>query len=107
VPLQLEIPARARNGTLAAGAGDCEDYTIAKYVALGILPHQSDPSAVYTDSTRPAQIEAISKWGAPREKPFEYLKSIRQPALVVNGDNDVIIYSVNSRSCSGTSRMHS
>jgi pimeloyl-ACP methyl ester carboxylesterase len=43
-----------------------------------------------------AQIEAISKWGAPWEKPFEYLKSIRQPTLVVNGDNDVIIYSVNS-----------
>jgi hypothetical protein len=35
------------------------------------------------------------------------VQSIRQPALVVNGDNDVIIYSVNSRSCSGTSRMHS
>src|SRR6266851_2993502 len=43
-----------------------------------------------------AQIEAISKWGAPREKPFEYLKSIRQPALVVNGGKDAIIYSVNS-----------
>jgi pimeloyl-ACP methyl ester carboxylesterase len=48
------------------------------------------------EKVAPAQIEAISKWGAPREKPFEYLKSIRQPALVVNGDNDVIIYSVNS-----------
>ena len=44
----------------------------------------------------PAQIEAIGKWGAPREKPFEFLKSIRQPALVVNGGKDVIIYSVNS-----------
>jgi pimeloyl-ACP methyl ester carboxylesterase len=44
----------------------------------------------------PAQIEAIRKWGAPREKPFAYLKSIRQPTLVVNGGKDVIIYSVNS-----------
>jgi len=44
----------------------------------------------------PAQIEAIGKWGAPQEKPFEYLKSIRQPTLVVNGGKDVIIYSVNS-----------
>jgi pimeloyl-ACP methyl ester carboxylesterase len=43
-----------------------------------------------------AQIEAIGKWGAPREKPFEYLNAIRQPTLIVNGDNDVIIYSVNS-----------
>jgi pimeloyl-ACP methyl ester carboxylesterase len=44
----------------------------------------------------PAQIEAIGKWGAPQKKPFEYLKSIRQPTLVVNGGKDVIIYSVNS-----------
>ena len=44
----------------------------------------------------PAQIEAIGEWGAPRDKPFEYLKSIRQPTLVVNGGKDVIIYSVNS-----------
>src|ERR1700682_2425969 len=44
----------------------------------------------------PAQLEAIGKWGAPQEKPFEYLKSIRQPTLVINGSNDVIIYSVNS-----------
>jgi pimeloyl-ACP methyl ester carboxylesterase len=44
----------------------------------------------------PAQIEAIGKWGAPQEKPFEYLKSIRRPTLIVNGGNDVIIYSVNS-----------
>ena len=48
------------------------------------------------EKVAPAQIEAIGKWGAPREKSFEYLKSIHQPTLVVNGDNDVIIYSVNS-----------
>jgi pimeloyl-ACP methyl ester carboxylesterase len=44
----------------------------------------------------PAQIEAIGKWGAARENLFEYLKAIAQPTLVVNGDNDVIIYSINS-----------
>ncbi len=48
------------------------------------------------EKVAPAQIEAISEWGAPREKPFEYLKSIRQRTLVVNGGKDVIIYSVNS-----------
>src|SRR5258707_794092 len=48
------------------------------------------------EKVAPAQIEAIGKWGAPQEKPFEYLKSIRQPTLVVNGSKDVIIYSVNS-----------
>jgi pimeloyl-ACP methyl ester carboxylesterase len=44
----------------------------------------------------PAEIEAIGEWGASRERPFEYLKSIRQPTLVVNGGKDVIIYAVNS-----------
>jgi pimeloyl-ACP methyl ester carboxylesterase len=48
------------------------------------------------DKVAPAQIEAISEWGAPRGRPFEYLNSVRQPALVVNGGKDVIIYSVNS-----------
>ena len=48
------------------------------------------------EKVAPAQIEAISEWGAPREKPFEYLKSIRQPTLVLNGGKDVIIYAVNS-----------
>jgi pimeloyl-ACP methyl ester carboxylesterase len=48
------------------------------------------------EKVAPAQIAAISEWGAPRERSFEYLKSIRQPTLVVNGGKDVIIYSVNS-----------
>src|SRR5713226_8280705 len=48
------------------------------------------------EKVAPAQIEAIGKWGAPQAKSFEYLKSIRQPTLVVNGGKDVIIYSVNS-----------
>jgi pimeloyl-ACP methyl ester carboxylesterase len=48
------------------------------------------------EKVAPAQIEAIGEWGAPREQPFEYLKSIRQPTLVVNGGKDVIIHSVNS-----------
>jgi pimeloyl-ACP methyl ester carboxylesterase len=31
-----------------------------------------------------------------REGSYEYLKTILQPTLVINGDNDVIIYSINS-----------
>ena len=49
-----------------------------------------------SDQVAPAQLEALAKWGAPRENPFEYLKAIAQPTLVINGDSDVIIYSVNS-----------
>ncbi|MFM0230288.1 alpha/beta fold hydrolase [Paraburkholderia sediminicola] len=48
------------------------------------------------DKVAPAQIEALGKWGAPRENPFDYLKAIAQPTLVINGDNDVIIYTSNS-----------
>jgi pimeloyl-ACP methyl ester carboxylesterase len=48
------------------------------------------------DKVAEAQIEALAKWGAPRENPFEYLNAIAQPTLVLNGDHDVIIYSVNS-----------
>jgi pimeloyl-ACP methyl ester carboxylesterase len=44
----------------------------------------------------PAQIEAIGKWGAPRAGAFDYLREITQPTLVINGSNDVIIYTVNS-----------
>jgi pimeloyl-ACP methyl ester carboxylesterase len=48
------------------------------------------------EKVAPAQIEAIGRWGAPHEKPFEYLKALRQPTLIVNGGDDVIIYTVNS-----------
>jgi pimeloyl-ACP methyl ester carboxylesterase len=48
------------------------------------------------DTVAPAQRAAIAKWAAPRERPYDYLKTIRQPTLVVNGSNDVIIYTVNS-----------
>ncbi len=44
----------------------------------------------------PAQIAAILTSGVPREKPFEYLGNIKQPTLVINGSNDVIIYTINS-----------
>ncbi len=48
------------------------------------------------DKVAPAQRAAIAKWAAPREHPYDYLKTIRQPTLVINGSSDVIIYTVNS-----------
>ena len=53
-----------------------------------------DPAV--NEKVPPAQIEAISKWGVQREGSYEYLKTILQPTLVINGDNDVIIYAINS-----------
>jgi pimeloyl-ACP methyl ester carboxylesterase len=49
-----------------------------------------------SDKVAPAQIEALAKWGVPQENPYDYLKALQQPTLVVNGGADVIIYSVNS-----------
>jgi len=43
-----------------------------------------------------AQREAIGKWGVQRKGSYDYLKNIAQPTLVVNGDNDVIVYTINS-----------
>ena len=43
-----------------------------------------------------AQRTAIAKWGAKREHAWDYLKDIKQPTLIVNGSNDVIIYTINS-----------
>src|SRR5882672_4846325 len=48
------------------------------------------------DRVSPAQIEAMDKWGVQQEGSYDYLKTIKQPTLVVNGSNDVIMPTVNS-----------
>src|SRR3989441_9331363 len=48
------------------------------------------------DRVSPAQIEAIGKWGVLQEGSYGYLKTIKQPTLVVNGSNDVITPTINS-----------
>jgi pimeloyl-ACP methyl ester carboxylesterase len=53
-----------------------------------------DPSI--NEKVAPAQIAALEEWGAPRSEPYAYLKNIEQPVLIINGSNDVIIYTVNS-----------
>src|SRR3984893_5876963 len=46
------------------------------------------------DKVSPAQVEAIRKWGVQQQGASDYLKTIRQPTLVVNGSNDVNIPTV-------------
>ena len=48
------------------------------------------------EKVAPAQLEALGKWGIQFKGSQDYLKSISQPTLIVNGGKDVIIYSVNS-----------
>jgi len=43
-----------------------------------------------------AQGEAIGKWIAPDESALAYLKSIKQPVLIAQGSNDVIIPTIHS-----------
>ena len=52
--------------------------------------------APINDKVAPAQIAAIGKWGTASGKRFAYLKNIKQPTLVVSGNHDVIVYTVNS-----------
>jgi pimeloyl-ACP methyl ester carboxylesterase len=49
-----------------------------------------------TEKAALAQRTAIAEWGAKREHAWDYLKEIKQPTLIVNGSDDVIIYTINS-----------
>ena len=49
-----------------------------------------------TERASGAQIEAMDKWGVQKAGAYDYLKTIRQPTLVVNGSNDVIMPTINS-----------
>jgi pimeloyl-ACP methyl ester carboxylesterase len=48
------------------------------------------------DKVSPAQIEAMNKWGVQQKGSYGYLKTIKQPTLVVNGSNDVLTPTINS-----------
>src|ERR1700751_3256289 len=48
------------------------------------------------DKVSPAQVEAMGKWGVQQKGSYDYLRTIKQPTLVVNGSNDVIMPTVNS-----------
>jgi pimeloyl-ACP methyl ester carboxylesterase len=43
-----------------------------------------------------AQVEAMDKWDVQKKGSYDYLKTIKQPTLVVNGSNDVLMPTVNS-----------
>jgi pimeloyl-ACP methyl ester carboxylesterase len=59
-----------------------------------LLRKDRDPEV--SDEAAAAQREAIGKYYAPAESVLDYLKEIRQPTLIVQGSNDVIVPTVNS-----------
>jgi Predicted hydrolases or acyltransferases (alpha/beta hydrolase superfamily) len=52
---------------------------------------RQDRDPQVSEQTIAAQGEAIGKWHVPNNSALEYLKGIRQPVLIVQGSNDVII----------------
>ena len=48
------------------------------------------------DKVSPAQVEAMEKWGVQQKGSYDYLKTIKQSTLVVNGSHDVNMPTVNS-----------
>ncbi len=57
---------------------------------------QVDRDPEVNDQVSPAQVEAIRNWAVKKDGADDYLKTIRQPTLIVNGSNDVDIPTVNS-----------
>jgi len=57
---------------------------------------QQDRDPEVTEQVGAAQYGAIGKYIAPSEGALEYLKSIHQPTLIVQGSNDVIIPTTHS-----------
>jgi pimeloyl-ACP methyl ester carboxylesterase len=60
------------------------------------LSRTNNRDAPISDKVAPAQIAAVGEWGSQPGTRFAYLKNIKQPALVVSGNHDVIVYTVNS-----------
>src|ERR1700732_866313 len=48
------------------------------------------------DKVSPAQVEAMDKWGVQKKGSYDYLKTTKQPTLVVNGSNDLLVPAINS-----------
>jgi pimeloyl-ACP methyl ester carboxylesterase len=46
--------------------------------------------------TMQAQMAALMDWGQLRGERYTYLKTIKQPTLVVNGHNDIMVPTVDS-----------
>jgi len=52
--------------------------------------------APINDKVAPAQIAAVGQWGTDPGERFAHLMNIQQPTLVVSGNHDVIVHTVNS-----------
>jgi pimeloyl-ACP methyl ester carboxylesterase len=60
------------------------------------LSRTKNRDTAISDKVAPAQIAAVGEWGSQPGERFAYLKNIKQPTLVVSGNHDLIVYTVNS-----------
>jgi pimeloyl-ACP methyl ester carboxylesterase len=60
------------------------------------LSRTVNPDTPINEKVAPAQIAAVGDWGTQPGERFAYLKNIKQPTLVVSGNHDIIVYTVNS-----------
>jgi pimeloyl-ACP methyl ester carboxylesterase len=49
-----------------------------------------------SEATVAAHLTAARAWGAAAPGSFDYLRAIAAPTLVVNGNNDIVVATVNS-----------
>ncbi|WP_454873084.1 alpha/beta fold hydrolase [Paraburkholderia xenovorans] len=71
------------------GPSDASQKAGLAFLERKLRRQDRDPEV--SEQTIAAQGEAIGKWHVPDDNALEYLKSIGQPVLVVQGSNDVII----------------
>jgi pimeloyl-ACP methyl ester carboxylesterase len=60
------------------------------------LSRTENRDAPVNSKVAPAQIAAVGEWSSQPGERFAYLRNIKQPTLVVSGNHDVIVYTVNS-----------
>lgn len=63
---------------------------------LARMMARTDRDAVVSMETVQAQAAAIAAYGAEKDETYAHLKELRQPTLIVNGNNDIIIPTINS-----------
>ena len=101
--------ATSKSGEIFAGTYDSPEYL---WLAVHFSPSPSSQSAglaflerklsrndrdpEVSEEVAAAQREAIGKYTAPAESAYGHLRNIRQPTLIVQGSNDVIVPTVNS-----------
>jgi pimeloyl-ACP methyl ester carboxylesterase len=73
-----------------------EDSQAAGRAYLARMMARKDRDVEVSMETVQAQATAIAAYGAEKDDTYAHLKGLRQPTLVVNGDNDIIIPTINS-----------